>query len=95
METSGAGRLGLRVRKSRDALIERRWDLGMGWTVLDSVQASVEEVENVVRELFVCGSRCGGVGDGCSQNIGDAGRLKACRGCEKGDVRCEVIGRLF
>ena len=57
--------------------------------------SSVEEVENVERELFVCGSRCGGVRDGCSQYVGDAGRLEACRGCEKGDVRCEIIRRLF
>ena len=41
--TSGGVRgrsLGLRVRKRREALRERRWDLGMGWTVLDSVQAA-------------------------------------------------------
>ena len=40
VELSGAGRLGLRVRKSRVAFSDRRCDLGIGWMDLDSVQAA-------------------------------------------------------
>ena len=37
VEESGAGRLGLRVRKSRESLSDRRCDFGRGWMDLDSV----------------------------------------------------------
>ena len=37
VELSSAGRLGLRVRKSRVAFSDRRCDLGIEWIDLDSV----------------------------------------------------------
>ena len=52
----------------------------------------VKEKEDVEREFFMGGGRCGWVRDGCGQDVGYACRLQACRGCEEGDVRCWVVG---